>query len=44
MPSTPPAQGYLWQRNPVTQQWEQVPVQGAATGGAVAELWDKYHG
>ena len=44
MPSTPPAPGYTWERNPVTLQWEQVPVQGAATGGAVAELWDKYHG
>lgn len=46
-PSTPPAPGYVWQRDPVTQQWVQVPdqtVQGAATGGAVSELWDKYHG
>ena len=45
-PDTPPAPGYIWQRNPVTSQWEQVPdpTLQAATGGAVSELWDKYHG
>ena len=45
-PNTAPAPGYIWQRNPVTQQWEQVPdpTLQAARGGAVSELWGKYHG
>lgn len=46
MPTVAPVQGFFWNFNPLTRVWEQLPDPNlqAAEGGAVAELWDKYHG